>query len=846
MSASKSDKIHILVMDDSLGSFMRMSGIKPERLLDGTGLNVEVEFAETKEAAEAILYDWAAHGIKPDIVSTDVLYGHHGHPAIQELSYIMEDVYKDKPELKPTKIFVHSKSGIEEGDEAYAIARACMKELDAEYVHTDELLILGDTFGSDRETYQRWSPTTNTLRKYLHDTFGVEIETLTRDEIEANKRRQEAERVGDNIHPAGAINAVDDGGITPDVALMKMSPELARQSLEPELHNRTEAGGNIDYHPVRFKKATGGAANGVAAFTADEVRQYKAEGKKVILVLENFTPADVGLLSQVDGVVLLGRGSSHLPILCENHGIAGVFSENGPEWGNRDTKLLSIEQDDSGYKLISTYPSEQDTERRKLYEFTIRSGDPVSIETQHYKTFESDEQLAEGKFYRQEIPLKEPEFIWWLDKPMQWAREQSTQEWHRRGNHQCHGLGIKGNADSAQQVKAAFAMGAQGIGLLRTEHMMMQGEQLHQLQSYMFAEDDAVKEAALAQLKVAQKREFAAIYAEVKAAEARNYEHDTSPLGLTNLLSLPVTMRLFDAKLDEILPSPDSVADIARLAADTGMSEPAVREKLEKMIETNERGVQFGLKHQELYKAQIEALFEAAKEIDAKGETHHTIVPEIMVPMVKTPEELVAVKELVAQVAEKNGFKHKENAPAYRFGSMIETKEAVINAAELAKQSDFFSFGTNDLTQDITGLRRDDIEAVDKWMNDNATQNPYKTLCEDVKTQMQRTASDGLKANPMLKINVCGHQVAYDKPSIAFCQSQNFNAISVPSNMASQVTSSIIAGQEAYRSHEADKANNKAWREAGGKTLLDVGRAPAISPESLAEKRQTGRGWVQE
>lgn len=478
-------KIHMLIMDDSIGKFMKMQGIKPERLLDGTGLNVEIKLAETPEAAEYELEEWAKKGIKPDIVTTDVIFGAH-HVGIQELGFIMDRLYKDMPDLKPAKIFVHSKSGIEEGDSQYAIARGAMKRLGAEYCHTDELMVLGDTFGSDREQYMydRRSPTTNSLRHYLKEQFGIEVQDLTRDEIEANKRRTAAERVGDNIHPYDAVNAVSEGGITPQIGLRKISPDLLAQSLEPTLNNqKPDDGGTIDYHPITFKNAVGGAATGVAAFTAEEVKQYKAEGKKVILVLQNFTPADTKLLGKVDGVALLGRGSNHLPVLCKNHGIPGIFAQDGPKWGKKGTKPLSIQKDDQGYKLVSinTDPDEKDDERKKLYEFTVRSGQPISIETSRYTEGMSNEEKVQGQLYRQGIAVETPFAPWYVEPIIRWARAERGQEWHRKGNHYCRGLMVKANADTAEQAKKAFEFGAQGIGLLRTEHMLMQEDRLHHL-----------------------------------------------------------------------------------------------------------------------------------------------------------------------------------------------------------------------------------------------------------------------------------------------------------------------------------------------------------------------------
>ena len=839
-AAAKPDKIHILIMDDSIGTYLRMAGITPERLLDGTGLNVEVKLEETPEGARYTLEEWARKGIKPDIVTTDVMFGPHGQVAIQELSRIMDDLYKDMPELKPAKIFVHSKSGIEDGDHAYAVARSYMKKLGAEYCHTDELFAVGDKFGSDRSyDPDKRSPTTKSLRNYLKESFGIDMQTLTRDEIEANKNRTAAERVGDNIAPYDAVNAVQEGGITPQVALKRISPDLLAQSLEPALNNQKEGGGRIDYNPITFKNAVGGAATGVMAFTADEVNRYKAEGKKVILVLENFTPADTKLLGKVDGVALLGRGSNHLPVLCKNHGIPGIFAQHGPSMYSAENKVLSIQKDEQGNKLVSAWPEQKDADSRKTYEFTVRSGEPISIETQRYSTFEdTDKQLVNGQLYRQGIPVETPFAPWYVENIMPWARAESGQEWHRKGNHYCHGLMVKSNADTPEQAENAFKFGAQGIGLLRTEHMLMQEDRLHDLQTYMLAEDTGIKAQALEKLKASQKADFTAIYEQVKTAEKKNQEKETAPFNMPNLLPLPVTMRLLDAKPEELLPSPDDDKEVKRLIASTNLSEAEVKTKLTTLIKANERGVQFGVKHKDLYQMQAEALFEAARDADTNAQGPHKITPEIMIPLVKTPEELSAIKEVVDEAAKKAGYMFGDKR-SYRFGTMIETKEAVMNAAALAKQSDFFSFGTNDLTEAVTGLPRNDIEAVDTWMNQHRAANPFRTLEGSVRAHMQMAAVEGLRANKLLKINACGDQVSCDQPSIQFCQSLNLDAVSVPANLQAQITTSVIAGQEALKSHEEAKAESMARRAAGIKSLAEKDDRPrAASPEAIATRRE--------
>ena len=174
---------------------------------------------------------------------------------------------------------------------------------------------------------------------------------------------------------------------------------------------------------------------------------------------------------------------------------------------------------------------------------------------------------------------------------------------------------------------------------------------------------------------------------------------------------------------------------------------------------------------------------------------------------------------------------------------MIETREAVTNAAQLAKQSEFFSFGTNDLTQEITGLKRDDIEGVDKWMFSHHKPNPFATLNDELKASMTQAVEAARGGNANLKISACGDQVSCDQSSIAFCQSLNLNAISVPANLASQATSSVIAGQEAMKSKEEARALSAERKASGIRTLADAddGRSNAINPDTISAQRQNAR-----
>ena len=184
---------------------------------------------------------------------------------------------------------------------------------------------------------------------------------------------------------------------------------------------------------------------------------------------------------------------------------------------------------------------------------------------------------------------------------------------------------------------------------------------------------------------------------------------------------------------------------------------------------------------------QAEAIFEAAKEADYKG------TPEIMLPLIRTPEEVEYLKAEIDAAAEKYGFKNR-----YRFGAMIETLDAVNNAGEIAKQCHFLSFGTNDLTTEtLGGIKRNNIVATREWMIENGhrDKSPFIRLAESVKEHMTTAIAEAKKSNPDIEIGICGHQVAGDDQSIKACHKIGLNSISVPASVGFIVSSMIVAAQ---------------------------------------------------
>ena len=298
-------------------------------------------------------------------------------------------------------------------------------------------------------------------------------------------------------------------------------------------------------------------------------------------------------------------------------------------------------------------------------------------------------------------------------------------------------LGIRTNADTPHDSQTALDFGAEGIGLCRTEHMFFEGDRISVMRQMIFASDQAGREEALAKLLPYQKGDFKAI--------------------LETMKGLPVTIRLLDPPLHEFVPQDE--ATIKKLASDMGLSIEALKARIESLEEINpmlgHRGCRLGVTYPEIYAMQARAIFEAAAELTQAGVEVH---PEVMIPLVGTVQELQLMKEVCVNVAEEvmeeTGVKFH-----YLVGTMIEIPRACIVADSIAEEAEFFSFGTNDLTQMTFGFSRDDAgtflpDYVDQGVLER---DPFQTLDQvGVGSMVKMGVEKGRSAKPNLKIGICG------------------------------------------------------------------------------------------
>jgi pyruvate,orthophosphate dikinase len=365
---------------------------------------------------------------------------------------------------------------------------------------------------------------------------------------------------------------------------------------------------------------------------------------------------------------------------------------------------------------------------------TIHEGETITIDG------------STGEVMLGQVPTVQPELSGDFGTLMAWADEIRT-------------LGVRANADTPLDARTALEFGTEGIGLCRTEHMFFESDRIVAMRQMILAEDTAGRRAALDKLLPMQRDDFAELF---RIMEER-----------------PVTIRLLDPPLHEFLPrSDDEFADVARSA---GVDTDTLRHRALALREVNpmlgHRGCRLAITYPEIYEMQARAIFEAALEVGA--ERGEVVTPEVMIPLIATRRELELLKasiDAVAQaVAEERGV-----APSYLVGTMIELPRAVLRAAEIAEIAEFFSFGTNDLTQTAFGISRDDAASfLERYRAEGIlTQDPFVSIDGDGVGELMRIGVErGRRARPDLKLGICGEHGG-DPSSVRFCHQLGLDYVS--------------------------------------------------------------------
>lgn len=368
-----------------------------------------------------------------------------------------------------------------------------------------------------------------------------------------------------------------------------------------------------------------------------------------------------------------------------------------------------------------------DETARKLFVGTdvLEEGDEISLNG------------SRGLVYRGALPTMRPEFSDEFAMIMSWADEIRT-------------LKVRANADNPRDAKQAVLFGAEGVGLCRTEHMFFENERIPAIRQMIMAETEEQREAALEKLRPFQKSDFKAIYEVME--------------------DKPVTIRLLDPPLHEFLPQTEE--ETKALAEKSGVSYEKLRQTAEELAEFNpmlgHRGCRLVVTYPEIARMQTRAIMEAA--IEVSQEKGFEISPEIMIPLIGIEEEMAYIKGVVIETAEECKKTYGATID-YSIGTMIEVPRAALIADRIAKEADFFSFGTNDLTQMIFGFSRDDTgKLVQEYVEKGILKHdPFQTIDQDgVGVLMQNAVKLGRTARPNLKLGICGEHGG-DPASIDFC-----------------------------------------------------------------------------
>jgi pyruvate,orthophosphate dikinase len=534
-------------------------------------------------------------------------------------------------------------------------------------------------------------------------------------------------RSGKRTGPAAvriAVDMVDEGLIDEKTAVSRVEPsaleQLIRPMFDPEARAKAEAKGRL---LARGLPAGPGAATGRAVFSAAEAERQHARGERVILVREQTSPEDIrGMVASEGLLTAFGGMTSHAALIARQMGKVAVVGVD------------ALQIDEAG-ALFATSRGEIRIQPGDWLSLDGTAGEVLlgAIETR-------PSEVIEGLLGRKASPAYER-----VSRLLSWAD-------HARK------LGVRANADQADQAATAVALGAEGIGLCRTEHMFFGPGKIGPMREMILARSDAERKAALARLLPLQRADFAALF---KVMAGR-----------------PVTIRTLDPPLHEFLPHDE--AGIAEVARATGRTPEEVRQRVDELGETNPmlglRGCRLGISFPEITEMQARAIFEAACDSADAGVP---VQPLVMIPLVGTREELEHQSRVVRAAAQAV-FTARVRHIDWKLGTMIEVPRAALRAGDIAQAAEFFSFGTNDLTQTTYGLSRDDVGPVlVKYQQAGIyAQDPFVTLDRDGVSELIAIAVErGRAARPGLEAGICGEHGG-DPASIALCHELGLDYVS--------------------------------------------------------------------
>ena len=523
-----------------------------------------------------------------------------------------------------------------------------------------------------------------------------------------------------------AVEMVDEKIISKEQALLRIEPDQLNQLLRPIFDPADkEKAGREGRILAKGLPAGPGAATGRVVFHAEDAEAWKKRGERVILCRTETSPDDIRGMDAAEGILTARGGmTSHAALVARQMGKVCVV----------------------GCEAIHV-----DYARREMRvaDTVLKEGDWISVDGTtgevirgEIKTFPSEVlQVLLAKT----LDAKASRVYQQFTKLIKWADAVRK-------------IGVRTNTDQPDQARVAMAFGAEGIGLCRTEHMFFGGERIRAVQEMILAKDQAGRRQALSKLLPMQKEDFKAI--------------------LDIMGALPVTIRTLDPPLHEFLPKTEE--EIVELAEGMRVPVEELKSKIESLHEFNpmlgHRGCRLGISYPEITEMQARAIFEAACELRREGK--HPF-PEVMIPLVATRQELHLQREIVERAAHET-MKAYGVKVRYLIGTMIELPRACLFAEEIAREAEFFSFGTNDLTQTCLGLSRDD---AGKFLPSYVAQgiypeDPFVSIDQGGVGELMRIAVEkGRKVNKELEIGICGEHGG-DPRSVIFCHQVGLDYVS--------------------------------------------------------------------
>ncbi|MDD7459241.1 MAG: pyruvate, phosphate dikinase [Treponema sp.] len=585
-------------------------------------------------------------------------------------------------------------------------------------------------------------------------------------------------RNGKRTGPAAvkmAVDMVEEKMITKEEALLRVKPDQLDQLLHPQ----------FDKSAIKNAKplasalnASPGAGCGAIVFTADEAVKENKVGKKVMLVRKETSPDDIAGMYVAEGILTsTGGRTSHAAVVARGMGTPCVC-------GCSDVVFL-------------------DSDTVKIGDKTFKRGDVISIDG------------STGKVYGEAIPVTPAAVSGDLETFLSWADEVRAKSVRKVNGHTVKGFEVKANAEQ-NEAPQAFRFGAAGIGLCRTEHMFFEEPKLTSFQKMIISETTEDRKENLKAILPLQEKDF---YGIIKTMDGRD-----------------VTIRLLDPPLNEFVQA--ETPELAEaLAKKLGVSVEVISKKYAELNEHNpmlgHRGCRLAITYPEIYETQVEAIARATAKADKEGLKHDV---RIMIPNVTTFAELKQIRAqaeaVIAKVNEELGTKLK-----FQIGSMIEFPRAAATANQIAEYADFFSFGTNDLTQTTFGFSRDDYSKfIDSYLDQKVLlQDPFKTLDADgVGVMIGLAEEKGRAVKADLHLGICGEHGG-DPDSIKLCYALGLNYVSCS---PFRVPAARLAGAQAViEAAKAAKAAKAPAKKAPAKAAAKKAPAKKVAEKKTAAKK---------